>query len=195
MSDTETIVCLIVFLGFVGFLFLFFRLWRNTDLSAGPTPKSAKEAFALFRHASNWHQRLFVVFLCSPFLMRTGFGAVLISVATAGFASIAAICGNLDVSVLREVRQILLDFYAFVERLLRPASSHRGYRVRSCDIASLLCSHMRTPLARWVWDEVLRHPRCIVQEISVEQPAQSHPIATAMARHTARIFSPPRRPR
>ena len=123
-SDMKTLVCVIGVLFYAALLFLFSRLWRETNLSKNPSPKSAKEALLLFRKASDWQERLLILFLCSPALIRGGFGAGLITIATAGFASFAAICSSLDVAVLKEIRQMLLDFYNFIERLMHPSASN-----------------------------------------------------------------------
>lgn len=122
MTDTKAIVCLAAFLSLLGLLFLFYCLWRNTDFSTGPMPKSAKEAWDLFRKARNWRERGFVIFLCSPIFVRAGFWTVLAAIATSGFWGVAVICSNFDASALKELRQILLDLYAFIERLMRPSS-------------------------------------------------------------------------
>lgn len=128
MTDTKTLVCSAAFLSLLGFLFLFYCLWRNTELSTGPMPKSAKEALKLFGKAKNWRERGFVIFLCSPIFVRAGFWTVLAAIATAGFWGVAAICSTFDVSALKELRQILRDFYEFVERwgerLGGPSSSY-----------------------------------------------------------------------
>jgi hypothetical protein len=116
MNDTKTLVCLVAFLSLLGFLFLFYCLWRNTDFSTGPMPKSAEDAWKLFREARNWQEKGFVIFLCSPIFVRTGFWAVLVAITTSGFWGVTVICGNFDAASLKELRQILLDLYAFIER-------------------------------------------------------------------------------
>ncbi len=123
MSATEAITCLATFLFLLVFLFLLFYLWRVTDLSAGSPPKDTKEgALGLFHRASNWGEKGFVIFLYSPLGARNAYGVVLMCFATTGFAAVAAICGGINMLVLKEIRLILQDFYNFIERLLHPSA-------------------------------------------------------------------------
>jgi hypothetical protein len=57
-------------------------------------------------------------------LLRTGLWTGFVTLGSAGFVAIGAIFGGFKVEVLRVVRQMLLDFYDFVEQLFNHSPNH-----------------------------------------------------------------------
>ena len=103
MSDT--LAGLIAFLAWLVFICFFVRLWTQANLSPPSKLKTAREALRQFKRASNWHDRLAVIFFYSPILFSLGFGSILTALITAGFACLGAIFGS-NVETLQLLRKM-----------------------------------------------------------------------------------------
>lgn len=112
---SETLACVIAFVFFVLVILVFVLLWLTVKF---PTP-TLRQVMDLYWAASTWHERVIVVYLTSLIFLKAGFFAFLATFSAAGFACLGAICSPSSLPVLR---QILLDFYAFFERLLTTLS-------------------------------------------------------------------------
>ena len=102
--------CLVSFVLLLVFLLLLFFLWREVKV-ATPT---FEQLLGLFRESPSRTEKTFwglIIFARSRF----GFGSIFVPVSCAGFACVATICSDLNLPL---VRQLLLDFYAFLERVL-----------------------------------------------------------------------------
>jgi hypothetical protein len=106
--------CLGGFLACCVFVLLLVLLWRSQP-DAAPRPT---EALRLFRDCTDWKERVFVLFLCSPILLRAGLASMLLGLGSAAFTALGAICGAFDAQSLHVIRLILRDFWQFVERLI-----------------------------------------------------------------------------
>jgi hypothetical protein len=131
MSDT--LAALIAFIVWLFCILAFILMWKLADLNSPPKLPIAREALRRFKHASNWSERLAVIFFYSPFFASTGLKAILVTFITAGSGVLIAIFGSnippsQDPTILpsKPLRKMLIYIIEFLERHLNPPSQPQG---------------------------------------------------------------------
>jgi hypothetical protein len=114
VSDMQS--CLIAFGIYAVCFFGIVRVWTKSQAAQGLSLRSVVR-FRTVTKKSN--DRALDWMLLSIPVIRLVFGGSILTLGTAGFAALGAICGW-NLLILQELKQILRDFYQFMERLLVP---------------------------------------------------------------------------
>jgi hypothetical protein len=116
VSDTQS--CLIAFGIYTMCLLGVIRVWTKSQAAQGVSLRSVFRLRAIARRSND---RALEWMLLSIPIVRLVFGGSVLTLGAAGFAALGAICGW-NLQILQEIKQILQDFYRFIERLLVPQS-------------------------------------------------------------------------
>ena len=108
---------LVAFLALLLTLLVIFYLGRKSRTD----DLTWRKAYNLFSKAKSGWDKLFVVFLCLPFILRkTSYLALVASIASAGFICIAAVFGDpKSGGIIGRAIQIIKEVYPYIESLVR----------------------------------------------------------------------------